>query len=100
MLRLFSGADGARMQTELPRADPPKRKRRWFQFSLRTLMIFTLFLAIGCGLMARRVEQKRNEREAVDAIVKLGGHVHYDNDHGPFMPMSVAHTTNKPPGPD
>jgi hypothetical protein len=27
------------MQTEPPKADPPKRKRRWFQFSLRTLMI-------------------------------------------------------------
>jgi hypothetical protein len=23
-------------------SDPPKRKRRWFQFSLRSLMIFTL----------------------------------------------------------
>jgi hypothetical protein len=27
------------MQTEPPKAEPPKRKRRWFQFSLRTLMI-------------------------------------------------------------
>ena len=27
------------MQTELAKADPPKRKRRRFQFRLRTLMI-------------------------------------------------------------
>jgi hypothetical protein len=25
-----------------PRADPPKGKRRWLQFSLRSLLIFTL----------------------------------------------------------
>ena len=25
------------MQTDPPKADPPKRRRRWFQFSLRTL---------------------------------------------------------------
>ena len=27
------------MPIEPIKADPPKRKRRWFQFSLRTLMI-------------------------------------------------------------
>ena len=26
-------------------SDPPKRKRRWFQFSLRTLFLVTLFVA-------------------------------------------------------
>ena len=39
-------ADNAAMQTEPPEADPPKRKRRWFQFSLRSLLIgVTLFCA-------------------------------------------------------
>jgi hypothetical protein len=33
------------MQTELPKADPPKRKRRWFQFSLRSLMIVVTVVA-------------------------------------------------------
>jgi predicted small integral membrane protein len=37
------------MQTESPEAEPPKRKRRWFQFSLRTLMIFTMIVAFACG---------------------------------------------------
>jgi hypothetical protein len=27
----------------------PKRKRRWFQFSLRALMIFTAVVAVACG---------------------------------------------------
>jgi hypothetical protein len=28
------------MEAETPKADPPKRKRRWLQFSLRTLLVF------------------------------------------------------------
>ena len=35
------------MQTEPPKAAPPKRKRRWFQFSLRTLMMAMLLVAVG-----------------------------------------------------
>jgi hypothetical protein len=37
------------MQTERSTPDPPKRKRRWFQFSLRTLMII---VAAAAGLFA------------------------------------------------
>ena len=58
--------------------DPPKRKRRWFQFSLRTLLLFTVVCAIGCAWLARRVERKSKEREAVEAIVRLKGEVFYD----------------------
>ncbi len=36
------------MQTEPPKAEPPKRKRRWYQFNLRTLMIVTL-LVVACA---------------------------------------------------
>ena len=52
------------MQTEPPKADPPKHKRRWFQFSLRTLLIFTLICAVGSVWVARRIEQKRKVRES------------------------------------
>ena len=34
------------MQTLPAKAEPPKRKRRWFQFSLRTLLIFVALLAV------------------------------------------------------
>ena len=66
------------MPTEPPKAEPPKRKRRWFQFSLRTLLIFTVVCAIGSAWVTRKVERKRKEREAVDAIIKLGGYALYD----------------------
>jgi hypothetical protein len=35
-------ADNAAMESEPPKVDPPKRKRRWFQFSLRSLLIVVL----------------------------------------------------------
>jgi hypothetical protein len=41
LLRLPAVGDNAAMEAEPPEAEPPKRKRRWFQFSLRTLMIFS-----------------------------------------------------------
>jgi hypothetical protein len=44
------------MQTEPPKADPPRRKRRRFQFSLRTLLIFVMLLAVTCGYVCRQVE--------------------------------------------
>ncbi len=36
------------MQTEPTEAASPSRKRRWFQFGLRTLMIFTIVVAVAC----------------------------------------------------
>src|SRR5207244_259173 len=82
--------DNAAMPSEPPDADPPKRKRRWFQFSLRSLMIFTLICAVASAWLGKRVVQKRKEREAVEAIVKLGGQAHYD-----YQNL----TDGKPPGP-
>jgi hypothetical protein len=37
------------LEGEPTKTDPPKRKRRWFQFSLRTLLIFTAVVAIARG---------------------------------------------------
>ena len=41
------------MQTEPTKTDPPKRKRRWFQFSLRTLIIVTLIGGVVSGRLRR-----------------------------------------------
>jgi Leucine-rich repeat (LRR) protein len=98
--------DNAAMETGPHKAEPPKRKRRWFQFSLRTLMVLTLVCAIPFAWLGRRIEQKRGEREAVAAIVKLGGSVSYDYEKaswewefGGSAPIGeVKHA--KPPGPD
>ena len=80
----------------LAEADPlPKRNRRRFQFSLRTLLIFTAIVAIPCAWLGRKVEQKRKEREAVAAITKLGGFVRYDFE---FDKSGRALPNAEPPG--
>jgi hypothetical protein len=50
LLRLPAVGDNAAMQAEPPKAEPPKRKRRWFQFSLRTLMIVVAIVAVQCAV--------------------------------------------------
>ena len=84
--------DNAAMETEPLKADSPKRKRRWFQFSMRTLLIFTLVCAVASALVARRVAEKRKDREVVAEVFKSGGIAYYD--------YQREGTDRTPPGPD
>ena len=70
------------MAAEPSKTDPPKRKRRWFRFRLRSLLIFTLIVAIPCTWLGRRIERKRIERREVEAIQQLGGEVSCFNRNG------------------
>jgi hypothetical protein len=70
LLRLPAAADNAAMQTEPSKADPPKRKRRWFQFSLRTLLIVVTVLAVVCAYVGWQAKIVR-EREAM--LIRLHG---------------------------
>lgn len=62
--------------------DQAKPTRRWFQFRLRTLLIAVLLLAVPLSWIAMRIEKARRQREAVEAIAKLGGGVRYDYHDG------------------
>jgi len=70
------GAAGVRptddTMTTTSATTPAKPRRRWLQFSLRTLMV--LMLVCGCvlGWLAREVQRVRAQREAVKAIRELG----------------------------
>jgi hypothetical protein len=60
LLPLGAVKDNAAMEAE------PKRKRRWFQFSLRTLLVGVTLLAIPCayvGWQAKIVRERRALRE-------------------------------------
>ncbi len=57
----------------------PKPKRRWLQFSLRTLLVLMLAFGCGFGWLAMKVKQAREQEAAVRAIQELGGLVLYDN---------------------
>jgi hypothetical protein len=56
---------------------------RWYQFSLRTLLLFVTLLAIPCSWLALRAQEAKREREAATAIEKLGGIVEWSEPSGP-----------------
>jgi hypothetical protein len=66
------------MPTEPTNAEPPKCNRRWFQFSLRTLLIVTVVVAVIAGGLGRGIENDRRESEVVKAVTSIGGCVYYD----------------------
>jgi hypothetical protein len=51
---------------------------RWYQFSLRSLLMLMLLACIAMIPVAIREQQAKKQREAVDAVRKLGGSVTYD----------------------
>ena len=53
---LPAAADNAAMEAEPPHAEPPKRKRRWFQFSLRSPLVFTAAIAVASGGLTVLIE--------------------------------------------
>ena len=54
-------------------------KRRWFQFSLRSLLVVMTLLCLGPGgYVAYEQGKAREKRGAVQAIEKLGGYLFYD----------------------
>ena len=55
-----------------------KPRRRWFQFSLRTVLIGVTVAACGMGWLGVRVKDARKQAAAVTAVEKLGGFVCYD----------------------
>ena len=65
LLRLPAAADNAAMEAE-PIAATPKRKRRWFQFSLRALLIGVTLLAAVCGYVGwqAKIVYRRQSRMA------------------------------------
>ena len=83
---------------EQPKIVEPKSKprRRWFQFSLRTLLIVVTLAGCGFGWLGKNVWEARRQQADVAAIEKSGGHVIYDyqiDSQGKHAPNAV------PPGP-
>ncbi len=51
---------------------PPKRKRRWFQFSLRTLLIGVTLLAVACAYVGWQAKIVRERRAELNRASKCG----------------------------
>jgi hypothetical protein len=54
--------------------------RRRFQFSMRSLFVLMISVAISCSWFAVKMQQARRQREAVVAIRGLNGIVFYDHE--------------------
>jgi hypothetical protein len=62
LLRLLAIGNNVAMQTEPSKAVPPKRKRRWFQYSLRSLLFWIVpyaafYAAVVSSILSRHGAQ-------------------------------------------
>jgi hypothetical protein len=74
----------------------PKHRLRWYQYSLRSLFVLMIVVAIAGSWFAVKKQQKERERAAVKAIKAAGGVVLYDYEWDfawGFIP------NEEPPGP-
>ena len=58
--------------------EAPARKLRWFQYSVRSLLLFMLLVSLGMSWVAVKIDRARRQERAVEEIEKLGGYVMYD----------------------
>jgi hypothetical protein len=61
--------------TKPPTPAEPKRKRRWYQYSLRTFFVMMTAVCIWLGWLTN---QARQQRAAVAWVEEMGGSVYYD----------------------
>jgi len=57
--------------------ETPNPKRRWYQYSLRTLFVLMTLFAIFCSWYSYELKQAAKRRAAVEAIRRAGGQVYY-----------------------
>jgi hypothetical protein len=79
--------------SQAPNAKP---KRRWFRFSVRTLLILVAIVSVGFGWLGHKMRQGERQREIVEMIKKLRGSVTYDYEFD-SEGFEAAHP--KPPAP-
>jgi hypothetical protein len=74
----------------------PTPRRRWLQFSLRTMMVIVLLFGCGFGWLGMKLRQAREQREAVKAIRTWQAVATYDYE---LDPRQDPFTRPVPPGP-
>jgi Leucine-rich repeat (LRR) protein len=77
----------------------PKRRRRWLQFSLRTMLLVTLLVALVLGWLAEKIDVAWRQQRAAESILKLGGQVHYGYQFFSAPGTLSSGPPPRPPGP-
>ncbi len=82
------------MRVPLPRLPNALRpKRRWFQYTLRTLLLLMTACAVWMG---RYVHRARLQKRSVAAIREYGGWVRYDFQFNYFTDEGMRHASRAP----
>jgi hypothetical protein len=76
---------------------PPRNARRFLSFRLRSLMLITLISGCGLGWLTREMKRAAKQREAVQALTKVGGSVVYDYLPSGSKAAPAAATSAVPP---
>jgi REP element-mobilizing transposase RayT len=63
--------------------DAVKRGLRWYQFRLKTLLVFVFVISAGLSVFMQITRKARLQRAAVLAIINSGGWVQYDFENYP-----------------
>jgi hypothetical protein len=77
LLRLPAVEDNAVMQTEPIRDVIPKRRQRWLQFSLRTLLIVVTLVAVPMGYVGWQAKIVRERKALAHEIIENGGDIFF-----------------------
>ncbi len=73
-----------------------KPRYRWYQYSLRTLLLLMLLASLGMSAFATRMRTARRQRDAVAAIQRSGGSVWYNHDCLKSGFYSIRRADSKP----
>ena len=82
----------------MPATTPPKPKRRWFQFSLRALLLFVLACSIPCAWLGVKVREAKRRQHVANRLRDAGWWIRYDFE--PKLFTGPLGTNSTPPGPD
>ena len=78
------GGRGRVLAADVPLVPRRPGFRLRFQFSIRSLLLLTVVVAVACSWLAAEMERARKQRETVEEIEKAGGTVSYDYQLDPY----------------
>jgi Leucine-rich repeat (LRR) protein len=84
-------------------ASSPRLKRRWLQFSLRTLLVTMLVVGAASGWIGSRLQRARHQEQVVKQLTQLGASVFYDFEWENFEEVLLTlnfDSPRTPPGPE